>query len=317
MTEARRAAGWYDDEQDAAALRYWDGASWTPHTTARPDAEPAELAASAASESVSMGVTAMRGTGLRGGANRDAAARNTPARDALGAPPASPAPHAGSITSVPLDTLVDDFSISEMTSARSAARPSMTPVAASAAPIAMAPPTFAAAPSFATSPAPAMPVRPAAPASPEPFSGMPSVPNEETTVPLPPTGFVAASGTRSKADGRVPAPAAGRSFVMIWLFALLLGSLGVDRFALGKPGTAVAKLLTAGGLGVWTLVDLVLVLAGAQRDRDGLPLAGYETHRRLAWIVSGTVAGLGVLLGIATMIGLANLAASLGQVRAF
>ncbi|MGH3706170.1 MAG: DUF2510 domain-containing protein, partial [Agromyces sp.] len=25
-------AGWYDDEADAALLRYWDGTAWTPHT---------------------------------------------------------------------------------------------------------------------------------------------------------------------------------------------------------------------------------------------------------------------------------------------
>lgn len=34
--ESRRAAGWYDDETDAALLRYWDGAKWSPHTAPRP-----------------------------------------------------------------------------------------------------------------------------------------------------------------------------------------------------------------------------------------------------------------------------------------
>ncbi|MDR6906501.1 hypothetical protein J2X63_002187 [Agromyces sp. 3263] len=29
-------AGWYDDETDAALLRYWDGRRWTPHTAAKP-----------------------------------------------------------------------------------------------------------------------------------------------------------------------------------------------------------------------------------------------------------------------------------------
>ena len=31
-----RVSGWYDDEADAAVLRYWDGAGWTPHTAGRP-----------------------------------------------------------------------------------------------------------------------------------------------------------------------------------------------------------------------------------------------------------------------------------------
>ena len=34
--EPRRSAGWYDDETDAALLRYWDGAKWSPHTAPRP-----------------------------------------------------------------------------------------------------------------------------------------------------------------------------------------------------------------------------------------------------------------------------------------
>lgn len=33
---ARRRAGWYDDEVDASALRYWDGRGWTPHTSPKP-----------------------------------------------------------------------------------------------------------------------------------------------------------------------------------------------------------------------------------------------------------------------------------------
>ena len=30
--EAARPPGWYDDEADAALLRYWDGHRWSPHT---------------------------------------------------------------------------------------------------------------------------------------------------------------------------------------------------------------------------------------------------------------------------------------------
>jgi hypothetical protein len=38
--EATRVAGWYDDETDAALLRYWDGAKWSPHTAPRPLESP-------------------------------------------------------------------------------------------------------------------------------------------------------------------------------------------------------------------------------------------------------------------------------------
>lgn len=32
MAADSRPAGWYDDEVDADAIRYWDGSAWTPHT---------------------------------------------------------------------------------------------------------------------------------------------------------------------------------------------------------------------------------------------------------------------------------------------
>src|SRR5690606_21910027 len=82
-----------------------------------------------------------------------------------------------------------------------------------------------------------------------------------------------------------PAPTSPeKSFIATWLLALLVGVLGVDRFYLGKVGTGILKLLTLGGAGVWWLVDLILVLTGAQRDSAGRPLAG-TPHQRIAAIV--------------------------------
>lgn len=42
---------------------------------------------------------------------------------------------------------------------------------------------------------------------------------------------------------------------MMLIMSILLGSLGVDRFMLGETGLGVAKLLTCGGCGVWTIID--------------------------------------------------------------
>ncbi|QEW01237.1 TM2 domain-containing protein [Microbacterium caowuchunii] len=95
-----------------------------------------------------------------------------------------------------------------------------------------------------------------------------------------------------------PQPDAGlRSFLLAWLFALFLGTFGVDRFYLGKIGTGVLKLVTLGGFGIWTLVDLILVLTGAARDKQGRPLDGYARMRGIAWGVTAAVVVLGIVIG--------------------
>jgi TM2 domain-containing membrane protein YozV len=43
------------------------------------------------------------------------------------------------------------------------------------------------------------------------------------------------------------------------LFSILLGWLGVDRFYMGYVWTGILKLITFGGLGIWWLIDLVLI----------------------------------------------------------
>eukprot|EP00300_Choanocystis_sp_HF-7_P012538 c1792_g1_i1.p1 GENE.c1792_g1_i1~~c1792_g1_i1.p1 ORF type:complete len:198 (+),score=27.56 c1792_g1_i1:153-746(+) len=46
------------------------------------------------------------------------------------------------------------------------------------------------------------------------------------------------------------------------ILSVLVGWTGADRYYLGHTGTGVAKTLTIGGLGVWWLVDAVLVANG-------------------------------------------------------
>lgn len=112
-----------------------------------------------------------------------------------------------------------------------------------------------------------------------------STPTTPNTAPIPP-----APATSQPDSGQ-------RSFLLTWLFAFFLGLLGADRFYLGKVGTGILKLITLGGLGVWMLVDLIIVLTGAARDKRGRPLEGYDRLRVVAWIVTGALIVLSIVVG--------------------
>jgi TM2 domain-containing membrane protein YozV len=63
-----------------------------------------------------------------------------------------------------------------------------------------------------------------------------------------------------------------KSWMVTLLLSIFLGSLGVDRFYLGYTGLGIAKLLTAGGCGIWWLIDLIFIVTGKMVDSQGQPL---------------------------------------------
>jgi TM2 domain-containing membrane protein YozV len=62
---------------------------------------------------------------------------------------------------------------------------------------------------------------------------------------------------------------AEKKILPVLLLAFLLGPFGVHRFFVGKIGTGVLQLVTLGGLGIWVLVDLVLIITGNFTDGNG------------------------------------------------
>ena len=53
------------------------------------------------------------------------------------------------------------------------------------------------------------------------------------------------------------------------ILSFLFGVFGAHRFYVGKKGTGVLQLLTLGGLGIWAMVDFVLIVCGEFRDGEG------------------------------------------------
>ena len=61
----------------------------------------------------------------------------------------------------------------------------------------------------------------------------------------------------------------GKSFVSVLILCIVLGWLGVHRFYVGKIWTGIIMLLTLGGLGIWTLIDIIVIATQNFKDSDG------------------------------------------------
>ena len=64
-----------------------------------------------------------------------------------------------------------------------------------------------------------------------------------------------------------------KSWIATVLLCQFLGTLGVHRFYTGRIVSGIFQLLTFGGFGIWTLIDLIMIVSGDFKDQYNRPLA--------------------------------------------
>ena len=85
----------------------------------------------------------------------------------------------------------------------------------------------------------------------------------------PPTGPAATAGALPPVPPSRPEPASDKILLPTFLLALFFGVFGAHRFYVGKTGTGVLQLCTLGGLGIWAVIDWILILCKVFTDKNG------------------------------------------------
>lgn len=71
-------------------------------------------------------------------------------------------------------------------------------------------------------------------------------------------------------------PISPKSRLAAALLAWFLGIFGIHRFYVGKVGTGILMIVTLGGLGIWALIDFIVILVGSFKDKEGRLLINWS-----------------------------------------
>ena len=63
-----------------------------------------------------------------------------------------------------------------------------------------------------------------------------------------------------------------KSHATAFVLGVFLVTFGVDRFYRGQIGLGILKLVTCGGVGIWTVVDTIIMGIGQTTDSEGKTL---------------------------------------------
>lgn len=98
------------------------------------------------------------------------------------------------------------------------------------------------------------------------FSTYASFPVQRTT----PNNIQTTTVVEKQNDLSSPAAAGGdKSQITALILVALVGGLGIHRFYLGYTWQGIVQLLTLGGCGIWSLIDLIRIITGDLQPKDG------------------------------------------------
>lgn len=63
-----------------------------------------------------------------------------------------------------------------------------------------------------------------------------------------------------------------RSYAATLILCFFLGILGIHRFYAGKIVTGILMLITTGGFLIWWIIDLIVIIFGGFKDKQGKPI---------------------------------------------
>ena len=96
-----------------------------------------------------------------------------------------------------------------------------------------------------------------------------------------------------------------RSYIVTLLLALFLSGFGIHRFYTGYIVIGIIQLLTAGGSGLWALIDIISLALNKFVDVDGKELNNYNPGCGLIVlaiiIVSFIIGGISSVLSLVSI----------------
>lgn len=91
-----------------------------------------------------------------------------------------------------------------------------------------------------------------------------------------------------------------RHFLILFFFSFFWGIFGVDRFYMGLIGTGILKLLTVGGLGLWVLTDMIVIMTGTFRDKEDRLTLQFDEYKKFA---GRTILWFSVIVAVTVLVG--------------